>query len=447
MKYENGIYTIPCKVNGVPMKFIFDTGASDVSISLTEAKFLIKQGLLSDNDIKGKVRYKIANGDIEVGTKINLKEISIDGFILKNVEASIVNQLNAPLLLGQSAISKLGSFQVDGNKLIIRENKNKYYNFLNIDLTKTYSDFGFLQEAIEQFATNGFVPVEMSRISKNKHFLSHLALSESVVFDLKGKISFIILSDKFENLKGFQKEKTAKEKFANLVDELKEKYGKSNSSSERVFEWKSLHFDILTSINANNEIMLMYMPKVSYLNPVSNFKHGTTEIKKDKPKKTISKEYKKETVISSRKLLISMIKYLLSYLNQGIFNEDTFKGGVYDTDGFTETTFPRIEDDNLIIYIEREYKEISLSSNREKILKLENSLVKHFCLNAFSLFITGEPSIDDINKSELNNIIFVYDVTYADGNSRSVVKKIKLKRKRLNLEFPFTKGEFFKLLK
>ena len=50
MKYENGIYTIPCKVNGVPMKFIFDTGASDVSISLTEAKFLIKQGLLSDKE-------------------------------------------------------------------------------------------------------------------------------------------------------------------------------------------------------------------------------------------------------------------------------------------------------------------------------------------------------------------------------------------------------------
>ena len=41
----NGIYQIPCKVNGVPMNFIFDTGASEVTISLTEAKFLIKQKL------------------------------------------------------------------------------------------------------------------------------------------------------------------------------------------------------------------------------------------------------------------------------------------------------------------------------------------------------------------------------------------------------------------
>ena len=42
----NGIYKIPCKVNGILMNFIFDTGASDVSISLTEAMFLMKQGLL-----------------------------------------------------------------------------------------------------------------------------------------------------------------------------------------------------------------------------------------------------------------------------------------------------------------------------------------------------------------------------------------------------------------
>ena len=46
----NGVYQIPCKVNGIPMNFIFDTGASDVSISITEAKFLLKNGLLQNED-------------------------------------------------------------------------------------------------------------------------------------------------------------------------------------------------------------------------------------------------------------------------------------------------------------------------------------------------------------------------------------------------------------
>ena len=37
MQEENGVYKIPCEVNGLRMNFIFDTGASNVCISLREA--------------------------------------------------------------------------------------------------------------------------------------------------------------------------------------------------------------------------------------------------------------------------------------------------------------------------------------------------------------------------------------------------------------------------
>jgi predicted aspartyl protease len=53
MEKEGGVYTIPCKVNGLQLKFIFDTGASDVSLSLTEALFMFKNGYLSEKDITG----------------------------------------------------------------------------------------------------------------------------------------------------------------------------------------------------------------------------------------------------------------------------------------------------------------------------------------------------------------------------------------------------------
>ena len=33
----NGVYLIPCKVNGLNMRFVFDSVASDVKISLVEA--------------------------------------------------------------------------------------------------------------------------------------------------------------------------------------------------------------------------------------------------------------------------------------------------------------------------------------------------------------------------------------------------------------------------
>jgi len=114
MLKEGGIYTVPCKVNGLPLKFIFDTGASDVSISLTEALFMLKNGYLKKEDIGESVYYSIANGDVAKGTKLNIKEIEFAGLKLYNIEASIVHETSAPLLLGQSVISKLGKIQLEG---------------------------------------------------------------------------------------------------------------------------------------------------------------------------------------------------------------------------------------------------------------------------------------------------------------------------------------------
>lgn len=113
MEQNNGVYVMPCRVNGLNLKFIFDTGASDVSISLTEALFMLKNGYLSEDDLIGTEYYRIANGDIEEGTKIILRTIEIGKLKLYNVKASIVHNLSAPLLLGQSALSKLGKIEFD----------------------------------------------------------------------------------------------------------------------------------------------------------------------------------------------------------------------------------------------------------------------------------------------------------------------------------------------
>ena len=113
MRQENGVYFVPCKINDVEMEFVFDTGASDITISLTEAMFLYKQHKLSDKDIKGSEYYQIADGSISEGTIINLKEVTIGGRTLKNVKASVVHNAEAPLLLGQSALSRFGKISID----------------------------------------------------------------------------------------------------------------------------------------------------------------------------------------------------------------------------------------------------------------------------------------------------------------------------------------------
>lgn len=112
-KEQGGIYTIPCKVNGLSLKFIFDTGASSVSISESEAIFMLKNGYLSANDIIGSQQFQTASGAILEGTKILIKKIEIGGLILRNVEASVVHSNNAPLLLGQNVLSRFGKISID----------------------------------------------------------------------------------------------------------------------------------------------------------------------------------------------------------------------------------------------------------------------------------------------------------------------------------------------
>lgn len=113
MVKENGVYKIPVLINGSKMDFIFDTGAGLISISNIEASFLFKQGTLSESDVIGKADFYDANGDVSVGTIIQLKEVSIGGRKIYDVEASVVDNSVAPLLLGQSALEKFGKFSVD----------------------------------------------------------------------------------------------------------------------------------------------------------------------------------------------------------------------------------------------------------------------------------------------------------------------------------------------
>ena len=105
---------------------------------------MFKNGYLSGKDITGTQKYSIANGDIAEGTTILLKVIEIADLKLYNVKASIVHELGAPLLLGQTAIGKLGKIQLDGNELIVMTKGNNSYDYSNIEsvskTTTTYAN-------------------------------------------------------------------------------------------------------------------------------------------------------------------------------------------------------------------------------------------------------------------------------------------------------------------
>lgn len=117
---EGGVCKVKCTINGLPLHFIFDTGATDVSISSVEATFMAKNDFLSSSDIIGKQNYQTADGNITEGTVINLKDVKLGSLHLNNIKASVVRNQAAPLLLGQSVLSKLGKIEIDNTKNVLR---------------------------------------------------------------------------------------------------------------------------------------------------------------------------------------------------------------------------------------------------------------------------------------------------------------------------------------
>jgi uncharacterized protein YigE (DUF2233 family) len=115
-KSVSGIYEIPVLLNGVlKMSFIYDSGASDISISPDVALTLIRTGTIKKDDFIGTQTYQFADGSTAESQVFIMREINIGGYVLKNVVASISNSVNAPMLLGQTVMQRIGKLTVDNN--------------------------------------------------------------------------------------------------------------------------------------------------------------------------------------------------------------------------------------------------------------------------------------------------------------------------------------------
>lgn len=117
---ENGICNVKCNINDLPLYFVFDTGASTVSLSMVEANFMMKNGYLDKKDVVGSQYFQDANGNISEGTIVNIRNVNFGGLKLENVKASVVRNQKAPLLLGQSVLGRLGKIEIDNSKHVLR---------------------------------------------------------------------------------------------------------------------------------------------------------------------------------------------------------------------------------------------------------------------------------------------------------------------------------------
>ena len=111
---------VKCTINNLPLHFIFDTGASIVSMSDVEATFMMKNGYLSSKDVVGKQHFMNADGSVSEGTILNLRNVNFGGVSLDNIQASVVKNQRAPLLLGQTVMQKLGRIEIDNERRVMK---------------------------------------------------------------------------------------------------------------------------------------------------------------------------------------------------------------------------------------------------------------------------------------------------------------------------------------
>jgi len=116
----SGVFEVATKLNNsLSISFILDSGASEVSITPDVATTLIRTGTISKNDwLEGKI-YQFADGRTAKSDRFNLKSLQIGGYVLNNVSVSISNSIEAPLLLGQNVLSRLGKISIDYEKNVL----------------------------------------------------------------------------------------------------------------------------------------------------------------------------------------------------------------------------------------------------------------------------------------------------------------------------------------
>jgi hypothetical protein len=124
---ESQIKTIHVKLNNTNgYDAIFDTGCSGMLISKLEMIELIKSGTITENDYVGDAQSSIADGSVINNPIYTIKEISVTDskgktHSINNVQATVVDNINAEILIGSTVIDNLAkkSYTVDLRKKTI----------------------------------------------------------------------------------------------------------------------------------------------------------------------------------------------------------------------------------------------------------------------------------------------------------------------------------------
>lgn len=111
---ENGHFYADAQVNGMPVRFVVDTGASGVALTAADAQRVGLQFSPVEFDVIGSG----ASGPVS-GKHVTLDRVTLGGKTVENVDGAILANSEMSLL-GQSFLGRMGRIEISGDRMTIR---------------------------------------------------------------------------------------------------------------------------------------------------------------------------------------------------------------------------------------------------------------------------------------------------------------------------------------
>ena len=111
----HGHFVVEAEIDGVPVRFLVDTGASDVVLSPADAERLG----FNLGDLAYTRRYRTANGTV-AGAPVSLGQVRLGPIAMDDVRASVNGADMRRSLLGMSFLDRLSGYEIAGDTLTLR---------------------------------------------------------------------------------------------------------------------------------------------------------------------------------------------------------------------------------------------------------------------------------------------------------------------------------------
>ena len=121
-----GTFLVPVTINEqLTLRFVIDSGASDVVIPSDVISTLRRTGTIEASDFLGNGEYILADGSRVSYDRYRIRTLRINNVLLENV-AAITSPQSGSLLLGQSFLSRFDYWSIDNSRhlLLLKPNAN-----------------------------------------------------------------------------------------------------------------------------------------------------------------------------------------------------------------------------------------------------------------------------------------------------------------------------------